>query len=286
MDQAPLNPRMPAGWVDLTEPVVKADPITGWYPSDAMLRHINLKEAEALLHAIRVYDLTNLQLNFSRTTRRCGGTFTNGGSQLGAQRHSKTNLGGSRSASLSNPSALRAVRIEPGRPSEPTGSARAASRLSLTRNHERNKTLVHQRLPRIRPHSLSAAGRLDGVKRKYAMRPIYHRDSGPVCSGPSTDIPGMAKPPWFLIPKILGYWAKFPSQATALTVLPYKPHASWWPLRSQMLVGKPLYVSNLRDAYLLPNDELCRGPGIPLCVCILRGLDNPPLKKRKLTTFP
>ena len=242
-----------------------------------MIQHINIKEAEALLHAIRVYDLTNLHLNFYTDNTTLWWYLHKWGGRSPALNNIVKQI-------WSEVEARQLVILPHYVPSE-HNPADSPSRRRQPALHSASlsSTIMEEihRLFRDPSHGYVTSPFVPKVdwmasdENSQCDRFINEAQDF-FCQDLDTISPGWINPPWFLIPRVLGYLAKFPPSATALTVVPYKPHASWWPLLLQMRVGKPLYISHLRDAYLLPNDEVCQGPAAPLCVCILQGLDVPP----------
>jgi hypothetical protein len=88
--------------------------------------------------------------------------------------------------------------------------------------------------------------------------------------------PGWVNPPWFLIPRVLGYLQTFPSQVKVLMVVPHHHRAPWWPLWEK-LQDTVMYMA-LQPQLLFqdPWGTPIPGPPGPLCFCT--STSNPALQ--------
>jgi hypothetical protein len=83
--------------------------------------------------------------------------------------------------------------------------------------------------------------------------------------------PGWLNPPWFLIPRVLGYLQRFPPSAQVLACLPYRPEAPWWPLVVKMKVGRHLLLVDHRDIFLDLQGMPLPALQVPLYLAVLCG---------------
>jgi hypothetical protein len=83
--------------------------------------------------------------------------------------------------------------------------------------------------------------------------------------------PGWVNPPWFLIPRVLGYLQTFPSQVKVLMVVPHHHRAPWWPLWEKLQDTVVYMAIQPQLLFQDPWGTPIPGPPGPLCFCILQG---------------
>lgn len=87
--------------------------------------------------------------------------------------------------------------------------------------------------------------------------------------------PGWLNPPHHMVPQVLNYLAGFTPQAQALSVMPFKPHSPWWPLWSRMKQGNALIIYNHQKIFVSLEGQPLSGRPVPLAVAVLQGLNHP-----------